>query len=94
MKINIQKQQEELVAMLLTASKDKKLFSELIEDLTTPAEFAEMAKRWQIIQRLHAGEPQRAIAKDLKIGIATVTRGSRTLSNKKGGFSKLLKKMR
>jgi len=53
-----------------------------------------MATRWQIVKRLAKGEPQRTISRDLKIGIATVTRGSRALSDKKGGFALMLKKLK
>ena len=82
------------MTLLLTASKDKKMFESLLCDLLTPAEQTEITKRWQVVKRLAQGEPQRLIAKDLKIGIATVTRGSRALSNKNGGFVKMVKKLK
>ncbi len=55
-----------------------------LEGLLTPSEIDEISKRLEIIKRLKAGEPQRKIAKDLNLGIATVTRGSNEL--KKGRF--------
>ncbi len=90
--MDTQKQQKELMDLLLKTSADKKVFNELLTDLMTPSELTEMATRWQIVKRLSAGESQRNIATDLKIGIATVTRGSRALSNSKGGFKKILTK--
>lgn len=93
MKQQTQKQQQELVSLLLAASKDRKLFETVLVDLLTPAEYTEMATRWQIVQRLAKGEPQRTIAKDLRIGIATVTRGSRALAES-GGFALMIKKLK
>ncbi|MGB3601911.1 MAG: Trp family transcriptional regulator, partial [Marinomonas sp.] len=43
----------------------------------------EMARRLKIIALLDDGVPQRDIAKQLGVGIATVTRGSRALKELK-----------
>ncbi|WP_235890094.1 Trp family transcriptional regulator [Maribrevibacterium harenarium] len=51
--------------------------------LLTPNELAEMQKRLQIFALLEDGVPQRDIAKQLGVGIATVTRGSRALKELK-----------
>lgn len=48
-----------------------------LSDLLTPSEFSEISKRLQIFKLLDAGVPQRQIAEQLGVGIATVTRGSR-----------------
>lgn len=88
------KYEEELIAVFEKASGNKALLKEFLLDILTPAEFKEMSVRWQIVKRLAKGEPQRTIAKDLKIGIATVTRGSRELGDSKGGFAQLIKKMK
>lgn len=47
--------------------------------LLTPNEISEMVRRLNIIELLDQGVPQRDIAKQLGVGIATVTRGSRAL---------------
>lgn len=47
--------------------------------LLTDSELDEIAKRLQIFKRLQAGVPQRQIAEELGVGIATVTRGSNAL---------------
>ena len=66
---------------------------EFFEDILTPAEYKEIGKRWQIVKQLAAGRSQRDVAKNLHTGIATVTRGSRELLNKEGGFQRTLDKI-
>lgn len=66
--------------------KSKKLMREFLFDLLSPAEYRELAVRWQIIKMLDKKVPHREIAKKLKVGVATINRGSRELANKKGGF--------
>jgi len=83
------KYKKEFVDLLMKIDDPKLLFS-FLEDVLTPAEFSEISKRLQIVKRLKKGEPQRKIAEDLGIGVATVTRGSREMLDKKGGFNKVL----
>lgn len=93
-KAKMQSYKEELVGLFVRAGKDSKLMQEFMIDITTPAELEEMAIRWQIVKRLNKGEKHREIAGELGIGISTVTRGSRELRNKKGGFAMLLDKIK
>jgi TrpR family transcriptional regulator, trp operon repressor len=86
------KYEEELLAVFKMAGANTELLREFLLDILTPAEYKEIVTRWQIVKRLDRGEAQRTIAKELKIGIATVTRGSRELSNPNGGFARLVKK--
>lgn len=51
--------------------------------LLTPNEISEMQRRLQIFALLEEGVSQREIAKQLGVGIATVTRGSRALKELK-----------
>jgi len=53
-----------------------------LRDLLTTSELTEICNRLQILRRLEAGVPQREIARELGVGIATVTRGARALRNK------------
>lgn len=69
---------KQLVEHLLLAE-DHKALNERLTNLLTPAEFNEISKRLQILEMLEAGTPQRQIAEELGVGIATVTRGSRAL---------------
>lgn len=82
---------KELFEVFSKISKDKKLFEDFLTEITTPRELENMSVRWQIVKRIGAGEHHQAIAEDLHLGVATVTRGSREMRNKEGGFQKALK---
>ena len=62
--------------------------SEFLEGLLTERELSELEKRLQIVRLLNQGTPQREVAKQLQVGIATVTRGAKEL--KAGKFSSIL----
>lgn len=81
---------KELSHLLTIASQKPGLLDALLRDLLTPEEYDIIAKRWQIIKRLHAGQPQRDIARSLNVGIATVSRGSRTLQEPNSGLKRLI----
>lgn len=66
----------ELVELLLTA-KHAECMHELLVTLLTDAEQRELPKRLEIMRLLKQGLPQREIAKQLGVGIATVTRGAK-----------------
>lgn len=80
--------------MLLQASKDRKLFAKVVRSILTKKELEEVTTRWQIVKKLAQGVSQRVIAKDLGIGIATVTRGSHEYANKKSGLASIIKKLK
>lgn len=84
---------KELVEVFSKVFGDKKLMYEFLADVLTPAEFATLALRWQIVKKLNKGETHRSVAGDLGLGISTVTRGSRELRNENGGFHLMLKKL-
>ena len=77
----------------LAGIKDEKTMNDFLDDLLTGAEAEELPKRLQIIKQLSKGASQREVAKNLGVGIATVTRGAKELKNKKGGFRKILDKL-
>lgn len=68
----------QLIDYLLSAN-DSESMHQILESLLTPSELIEISKRLQIIELLKQGISQREIAKQLGVGIATVTRGSRVL---------------
>lgn len=51
----------------------------VLQALLTPKELAALQHRLQIYERLMAQVPQRDIAKELGVGIATVSRGAQAL---------------
>ncbi len=91
MKVNSEQYKKEIIDVIFKVSKDKKLLGSFIKDILTPREFDNIGVRWQIVKRLAKGEHHTAIAEDLHLGVATVTRGSREMRKKDGGFRKALK---
>ena len=71
----------------LISIKDKELLKDFLKGILTIKELEEIPLRLEIITRLLNGEAQHKIAKELKIGVATVTRGSKEL--KLGRFKAL-----
>ena len=65
----------------------------LLKDILTPQELASIAERWQLVQKLAAGKPQRQISKELFLSVSKITRGSRALKYGSGGFKHFLKKL-
>jgi TrpR family trp operon transcriptional repressor len=60
--------------------RDKEVLKDFLFGVTTDKERTELVQRVEIVKLLVAGEPQQKIASDLGVGIATVTRGSKELS--------------
>lgn len=87
-----QNKEKDIIEALMEICKDKTSLKFFLEDLLTPSEYIEIKKRWEIVKMLYAGVNQHQIAKDLQVGIATVTRGSRALRDSKGGFNVVLNK--
>lgn len=92
MSLKNEKHSQEFTKVLQAAAKDKELLEKFLRDLLTPAEYKEVVARWQIVKDLKQGMSQHEIADQLKVGVATVSRGSRVLMNPTGGFNELLKK--
>jgi TrpR family trp operon transcriptional repressor len=78
----------ELTDIIFTI-KDRAVLEDFLLGLTTPKERMELVQRVEIIKRLLQNEPQAKIAKDLGVGVATVTRGSKELMQ--GRFKTLRK---
>ena len=60
---------------------------EFLKGILTPRELDELSARLQIVKLLKRGLPHHEIARRLKVGVATVTRGSRELQM--GRFRKI-----
>jgi len=79
---------------LFASVENEKEAEMLLKDILTPQELESVAERWQLIQALHKGVPQRDVAEKLGISISKITRGSRAMQFGEGGFAHFLKKLR
>ena len=66
----------------------------MLDEILTPAELSDLALRWRLVQRLHAGVPQRRIASELGISLCKITRGSRILKRPQGVIRGILEQKR
>ncbi len=69
------------VIKLIDSIQDEQLLEDFLLGLTTEEERKKLTQRVEIIKRLLNNEAQVNIAHDLGVGVATVTRGSKELSN-------------
>ena len=76
----------ELVEAFLK-NKSRTEMLDFLKGILTPSELDELTTRLQIVKMLKKGLPHQEIARRLKVGVATVTRGSREL--RLGRFSKV-----
>ncbi len=70
----------DLIKLLCTIS-DPKEMEAALEAILTPRELEGIENRLQIFRLLAQAVPQREIAAQLNVGIATVTRGANALRN-------------
>jgi len=73
---------------IILGIKTKKDLKLLFEDMLTPKEYKEFENRFEILKGLKSGESQRILADRLKVGIATITKGSKVLQKEKNWFKK------
>lgn len=52
---------------------------EFLTEMLTPSECRDLALRWELMQRLKKGVPQRQIAAELGISLCKITRGAKIL---------------
>lgn len=78
------------ISSILALAVDEKELQAILADLLTPAETKDLAERIAIIQHLLMGEPQRTVAKKLKVSISKVSRGSLLLHTGKGALAAAL----
>jgi TrpR family trp operon transcriptional repressor len=74
---------EEFINILIKI-KSKEGMEDFLKGILTPKELLEIPNRLKIVRMLKKGVSQHEIAGDLKVGVATVTRGSIELQ--KGRF--------
>ena len=64
-----------------------------LQEILTPAEYHDLALRWELMERLLEGHTQRQIASDLGISLCKITRGAKILK-KQGSVTKQYLMMR
>lgn len=67
------------LAAALARLDDASTVRRFLGEILTPAELHDLALRWRLLERLCAGQSQRAIADDLGVSLCKITRGSRVL---------------
>lgn len=77
------KELDELIKTLLRIG-SKEQMQDFLEGILTPKELLEIPNRLAIIKMLKSGVSQHEVANRLRVGISTVTRGSKELQ--KGRF--------
>ena len=77
---------DELIKVLLNI-KNKNEMEDFLFGILTPKELEEIPMRLQIVKMLKKGIAQHNISEKLKVGIATVTRGSKEIQ--KGRFANI-----
>ncbi len=75
-------QLSDLIKILLRMDTEEKMRN-FLEGILTPKELSEIPVRLQIVKMLKEGVSQHKIAEKLKIGVATVTRGSKEIQKDK-----------
>lgn len=81
-----QKRLDDLIAVLLKF-KTREEMLDFLQGILTPKELEELSTRLVIVKMLKKGITQEKIAKQLKVGVGTVTRGSNEL--KRGRFKNI-----
>ena len=66
--------------------------NQLFNEILTKSEMEVLSKRWRIRNMLNDGYTQREIAKELKVSLCKVTRGSKILKDKNAVVTKFLGK--
>ncbi len=78
---------------LIAAEQNEQFISDIFTCLFTDAERKDFSERWLIVKALAAGMPQRTIAKEFKLSLCKITRGSRELKKEDNAFSRMLRKL-
>ncbi len=84
------KSQLDEIACVLARIDDPKLIRGFLEGLLTRRELAEVEGRWQIVKLLKEGVSQRRIARDLRMSLCKITRGSRELKKRDSPLGRVL----
>jgi TrpR family trp operon transcriptional repressor len=67
------------ICTVLCKISDPDQMQEFLTEILTPAERRDLSLRWELMQRLKKGTPQRKIAAELGISLCKITRGAKIL---------------
>ena len=74
----------------LTRLSDPELVEQVLREILTPTEAADLGSRWELLKRLEAGQSQRHIARELGLSLCKITRGSRELKKPGSALRRVL----
>lgn len=80
---------DELISTINSVN-DKELLKSFFDCLFTTAELHDIGKRWLLVKEIDKGTTQREIAKDFKMSLCKITRGSKELKKPDSAFRKML----
>jgi TrpR family transcriptional regulator, trp operon repressor len=80
---------EELMEVFCRIRKPEEM-RQLFDEIFTSSERHDLALRWELMQLLHKGLPQRDIAAQLGISLCKITRGARILKQPNSMARKML----
>ena len=69
------------ICSVLCDIRESERMKRFLEEILTPAERNDLALRWQLMEMLSDGIPQRQIASKLGISLCKITRGAKILKN-------------
>ena len=69
------------ICSVLCEIQDSEQMKYFLDEILTPAERDDLALRWQLMEMLQDGIPQRHIASELGISLCKITRGAKILKN-------------
>ena len=84
---------EELINCIASVS-DKDLLTDFFDCLFTPSELYDIGKRWLLVKEIDKGTTQREIAKEFKMSLCKITRGSKELKKEDSAFRIMLDKVK
>jgi TrpR family trp operon transcriptional repressor len=80
----------EQVASVLSKIQNRRLIMDFLECLLTKKEIEEISGRWELVKMLDKGWSQRRIARELRMSLCKITRGSQELKKRNSAFKRVL----
>lgn len=78
------------ISKTLADLSDAKTIEEFFQSLLTEKEVYDISSRWELVKMLDQGISQRQIAKELKVSLCKITRGSKELKKENSVFKRLI----